>query len=158
MLFRSLGFAPFSIESTEKPQDEPLSKMYALIKELTPIITSNQGKGTINGVLLSKSNPETTIRLGKYELICKHDYTLSWTAGAKTEDWSLGSAIIIQAGDDEFYIAGTGVVVTFKHRENKDHNIGLLKVDEGKFDNNQWTINRHLNGRSEERRVGKECA
>jgi beta-galactosidase GanA len=144
--YEALGFCPFSIESTEKPQDEPLSKMYGLIKELTPLITSNQGKGTIKGVLLSKANPETIIRLGKYELSCKHDYTLSWTAGAKTEDWTLGSALIIQTGEDEFYVAGTGVVVTFKHRENKDFNVGLLKVDEGKFDNNKWTIKRHLNG------------
>jgi Domain of unknown function (DUF5597)/Glycosyl hydrolases family 35 len=144
--YDALGFAPFSIESTEKPQDEPLSKMYGLIKELTPLITNNQGKGTIKGVLLSKSNPETIVRLGKYELTCKHDYTLSWTAGAKTEDWSLASAIIIQTGEDEFYIAGTGVVITFKHRDNKDLNIGLLKVEEGKFDKDKWTIKRHLNG------------
>lgn len=38
------------------------------------------------------------------------------------------------------------VIITFKHRENKDLNVGLFKVDEGKFDNNQWTIKRHLNG------------
>jgi beta-galactosidase GanA len=144
--YEGLGFAPFSIESTEKPQDEPLSKMYGLIKELTPLITENHGKGVIKGVLLSKANPETIIRVGKYELSCKHDYTLSWTAGSKTEDWLLGSALIIQTGEDEFYIAGTGVVVTFKHRENKDLNVGLLKVDEGKFDNNKWIVKRHLNG------------
>jgi beta-galactosidase GanA len=144
--YEGLGFCPFSIESTEKPQDEPLSKMYGLIKELTPLITENHGRGVIKGVLLSKANPETIIRLGKYELSCKHDYTLSWTAGAKTEDWLLGSAIVIQTGEDEFYVAGTGVVITFKHRDNKDLNVGLLKVDEGKFDNNKWTIKRHLNG------------
>jgi Domain of unknown function (DUF5597)/Glycosyl hydrolases family 35 len=144
--YEALGFCPFSIESTEKPQDEPLGKMYGLIKELTPLITQNHGKGTIKGVLLSKANPETIVRLGKYEFTCKHDYTLGWTAGAKTDDWLLSSAIIIQTGEDEFYIAGTGVVITFKHRDNKDLNIGLLKVDEGKFNNNKWTVKRHLNG------------
>ncbi|MDZ7876223.1 MAG: DUF5597 domain-containing protein [Saprospiraceae bacterium] len=144
--YEALGFCPFSIESTEKSQDEPLGKMYGLIKELTPLITENQGKGSIKGVLLSKSNPETIVRLGKYELTCKHDYTLSWTPGAKTEDWTMSSAIIIQTGEDEFYVAGTGVVITFKHRENKDLNVGLLKVDEGKFENNKWTVKRHLNG------------
>jgi hypothetical protein len=144
--YEGLGFAPFSIESTEKPQDEPLSKMYGLIKELTPLITENHGKGVIKGVLLSKANPETIIRLGKYELSCKHDYTLSWTAGTKTDDWTLGSAMIIQTGEDEFYVAGTGVVITFKHRDNKDLNVGLLKVDEGKMVKNKWTVLRHLNG------------
>ncbi len=144
--YDAMGFCPFSIESTEKPQDEPLGKMYGLIKELTPLITENQGKGIIKAVLLSKTNPETIVRLGKYELTCKHDYTLSWTAGAKTEDWLTTSAIIIQMGEDEFYVAGTGVVITFKHRENKNLNVGLLKVDEGKFENSKWIVKRHLNG------------
>ena len=144
--YEAMGFSPFSIESKEKPQDDPLSKMYGLVKELTPLITENQGKGVIKGVLLTKANPETIVRMGKYELTCKHDYTLSWTPGARTDDWQTTSAIIIQTGEDEFYMAGTGFVITFKHRDNKDLNVGLLKVDEGKFENNKWTVLRHLNG------------
>ena len=84
--------------------------------------------------------------MGNYEFTCKHDYTLSWTPGARTDDWSLGSVIIIQTGDDEFFVAGTGVVITFKHRDNKDLNVGLLKVEEGNFENNVWNVKRHLNG------------
>jgi hypothetical protein len=144
--YEGLGFSPFSIESIEKPSEEPLGKIYTLINELTPQITQNQGQNKIKGVLLSKINPETIVRLGKYEFTCKHDYTLSWTAGAKTDNWQMGSAIIIQTGEDEFYVAGTGVVITFKHQENKDLNVGLLKVDEGNFIENKWTVSRHLNG------------
>lgn len=144
--YEGMGFSPFSIESTQKPEDEPLGKMYGLIKELSPLITSNQGTGKIKGVMLSKSDPETIVRLGKYEFTCKHDYTLSWTPGARTETWPLGSAIIIQTAENEFYIAGSGVVITTKSIENKDLNIGLLKVDEGNFVNKQWTVKRHLNG------------
>lgn len=144
--YEGMGFSPFSIESTQKPEDEPLGKMYGLIKELSPHISSIQGTGKIKGVMLSKSDPETIVRLGKYEFTCKHDYTLSWTPGARTETWPLGSAIIIQTAENEFYIAGSGVVITTKSVENKDLNIGLLKVDEGNFINNQWTVKRHLNG------------
>jgi len=144
--FEGMGFSPFSIESTQKPEDEPLGKMYGLIKELSPLISSNQGTGKIKGIMLSKSDPETIVRLGKYEFTFKHDYTLSWTSGARTEIWPLGSAIIIQTAENEFYIAGSGVVITTKSVENKDLNIGLLKVDEGNFINNQWTVKRHLNG------------
>ena len=144
--YEGIGFSPFSIESTQKPEDEPLGKMYGLIKELNPLITSNQGTGKIKGIMLSKSDPETIIRLGKYEFTCKHDYTLSWTPGSKTETWPLGSAIIIQTAENEFYMAGSGIVITTKSTENKDLNIGLLKVDEGNFINNRWTVKRHLNG------------
>ncbi len=84
--------------------------------------------------------------MGKYELTCRHDYTLSWTPSGRTEDWLMGSAIILQTGEDEFYVAGTAVVITFKHRDNKDLNVGLLKVDAGKMSENKWTVLRHLNG------------
>jgi beta-galactosidase GanA len=144
--YEGIGFSPFSIESTLKPEEEPLGKMYGLIKELSPLIIANQGQGKIKGVLLNKREAETIIRMGKYELTCKHDYTLSWSPGAKTEDWPWGSAIIIQTGEDEFFVAGTGVVVTFKHSANKNINVGLLKVDEGSFVNNVWQVDRHLNG------------
>lgn len=144
--YEGMGFSPFSIESTQKPEDEPLGKMYGLIKELSPLITSNQGTGKIKGIMLSKSDAETVVRLGKYEFTCKHDYTLSWTPGARIETWPLSSAIIIQTAENEFYIAGSGVVITTKSIDNKDLNIGLLKVDEGNFINNQWTVKRHLNG------------
>ncbi|MBA4410688.1 MAG: DUF5597 domain-containing protein [Bacteroidota bacterium] len=144
--YDALGFSPFSVESTDKPADEPLAKMYGLIRELTPLITANQGQGKIKGVLVSKATPETIIQLGKYELTCRHDYTLSWTPGAKLEEWPLASVMIIQTGDDEFYVAGSGVVITFKLPENKDLNVGLLKVEEGRFENNEWKITRHLNG------------
>jgi beta-galactosidase GanA len=144
--YEGLGFSPFSIESTSKPEEEPLGKMYALIKELTPLIITNQGQEKIKGVLLSKSDNETITRLGKYEFTCKHDYTLSWTPGARTEIWPMGSAIIIQTAENEFYVAGTGVVITVKSVENKNINVGLLKVDEGNFINNKWVIKRHLNG------------
>ena len=144
--YSALGFCPFSIESTEKPQEEPLGKMYGLIKELTPLIIENQGKGTMKGVLLSKTNPETIIRMGKYELTCKHDFTLSWNNGDKKDEWPTTSALIIQTAENEFYVAGNGVVITFKHRENKELNVGLLKVEDGRFDNNKWIVKRHLNG------------
>jgi beta-galactosidase GanA len=144
--YEGLGFSPFSIESTENPDEEPLGKMYSLISELTPFITSHQGQGKIKGVLLSKSNPETILLSGKYELTCKHDYTLSWTPGPRTEDWPMSSAMIVQTGENEFFVAGTGVVITFKNIDDKNKNVGLLKVDEGKFENGIWKIKRHLNG------------
>jgi hypothetical protein len=40
--------------------------MYVLIQELTPLLTSNQGKGAIKGVLLSKTNLETSIPVGQF--------------------------------------------------------------------------------------------
>ncbi len=144
--YEALGFAPFSIESRDDPSRETLGEMYQLIDELSPFITAHQGQGKIQGVLLSKANPQTIIHLGNYELTCKHDYTLSWTPGAGLADWPLSSIMIVQTGEDEFFVAGTGVVITFQALDNQALNVGLLKVEEGKFVENKWTILRHLNG------------
>ncbi len=84
--------------------------------------------------------------MGEYEFTFRHEYTLGWAPGAKEDEWPLAGAIIIQTGENEFYIAGTGIVVTFKSLKNDSLNVGILKVDEGKFENNNWEILRHLNG------------
>jgi hypothetical protein len=144
--YKALGFSPFSIESTEKPSEEGLGKMYQLIESLTPLISSNQGKGKIEGVLLDKTNVETIVRMGKYEFTFKHEFTLGWSPGASAAEWPMAGAMLIQTGEDEFYLAGTGVVVTFKPVSDPALNIGILKVDEGAFEQNQWKVLRHLNG------------
>lgn len=144
--YNALGFSPFSIESTEKPSEEGLGKMYQLIETLSPLISSNQGKGKIEGVLLDKTNVETIVRMGKYEFTFKHEFTLGWSPGASAAEWPMAGAMLIQTGENEFYLAGTGVVVTFKPISDPELNIGILKVDEGAFEQNQWKILRHLNG------------
>ncbi|KPK87882.1 MAG: mannonate dehydratase [Bacteroides sp. SM23_62_1] len=144
--YGALGFAPFSIESTDEPENEPLGKVYHLLAQLSPIISANQGQGKPEGVLFDKENRETIIQMGKYEFTFRHDYTLGWSPGANADEWPMTGAIIIQTGEDEFYIAGSGVVVTFKHTDDDSVNTGILKVDEGRFENNDWIILRHLNG------------
>jgi len=144
--FAALGFSPFSIESNEEPEKEPLGKIYRLIADLSPLITSRQVQGRTDGVLLDKENQETVLRMGKYQLTFKHDYTLGWSPGAKEEEWPTAGAIIIQTGEDEFYVAGSGIVATFKPADDESLNAGILKTDEGRFERGAWKILRHLNG------------
>nr|WP_199001006.1 DUF5597 domain-containing protein [Flavobacterium sp. ASV13] len=144
--YEAIGFSPFSIESVADGKKEPLGKIYDLVRQLTPTIEANKGQGKIEGVLLDKENQTQIIQLGNYEFTFKHDYTLNWSDGAKEEIWPMSSAIIIETGIDEFYIAGSGIVVTFKPLKNKTLNAGILKTDQGKFENGTWRTIRHFNG------------
>ncbi len=144
--YEALGFSPFSIESTDEPENEGLGKMYALINQLMPIIAANQGQERLEGVLLDKQNPETIIVLGNYELTLKHSHTLGWEASAKDDVWEPAGAIIIHTNTREFFIAGTGIVATFRNIHKPTLKVGILKNEEGRFENNEWTIIRHLNG------------
>jgi hypothetical protein len=144
--YAALGFSPFSIESSEEPEEEPLGKIYHLIADLAPLITSHQVQGRTDGVLLDKENQETVLRMGKYQFTFRHDYTLGWSPGAKEEEWPATGAIIIHTGENEFYVAGSGIVATFKPAEDESLNAGILKTEDGLFEKGGWKILRHLNG------------
>ncbi|MFI8380015.1 DUF5597 domain-containing protein [Leeuwenhoekiella sp. NPDC079379] len=144
--YEAMGFSPFAIESAEDPKNQPLSKMYDLLGQLTPTIMANQGQNKIEGVLLDKENEGSIVSLGDYEFTFNHSYKLGWEDAAKDENWDMAGALIVQTGANEFYIAGNGIYVTFKNLKNPDLHVGILKVDEGVFENNVWKIRRHLNG------------
>lgn len=144
--YQAMGFSPFSIESSVDPHNEPLGKMYGLLGQLTPLITKNQGLNRMEGVLLDKENIGSIVRLGNYEFTFNHSYKLGWEAEAKNETWDMAGAIIIQTGNKEFYVAGNGFYVTFKNIKDPNLKVGILKVDEGVFENMKWKIIRHLNG------------
>jgi len=142
--YKGIGFAPFSIESTENPEKEPIGKMYSLINQLNPLITAHPDK--MEGVLLDKKNQMSIIHLGNYEFAIKHSYTLGFEANSKNETWDPAGAIILQTGENEFFVAGSGIVLAFKSLNNPTLTTGILKVDEGKFENTNWKVIRHLNG------------
>jgi beta-galactosidase GanA len=144
--YESIGFSPFSVESSAKPEEEPLGKMYHLINQLTPLIAAHQGQGRMEGVLLDKENKEVVFRLGKYEFTMRHSYTLGYEPNSRNDTWEAAGAVLIQTGEDEFYIAGSGVVSTFKNMDNPGWNVGILKAEEGGFENGRWKVVRHLNG------------
>jgi beta-galactosidase GanA len=142
--YKGIGFAPFSIESTENPEKEPIGKMYSLINQLNPLITAHPDK--MEGVLLDKKNQKSIVQLGNYEFTIKHSYTLGFEANSKNETWDPAGAIILQTSENEFFVAGSGIVVTFKNLNNPSLTTGILKVEEGNFENTTWKVIRHLNG------------
>ncbi|MBX2842343.1 MAG: DUF5597 domain-containing protein [Flammeovirgaceae bacterium] len=144
--YEGIGFSPFSIESKEKPEEEDLGKMYGLIEQMMPLISDHQGQGKIEGVLLDKEKQETTFALGNYTFKVRHSHVLGWEAAAKNKVWEPAGALFIQTGESEFYVAGSGITVTFSNKNKPVLITGILKYEEGRFNNNEWEIIRHLNG------------
>ncbi|WP_448702882.1 DUF5597 domain-containing protein [Mucilaginibacter sp. AW1-3] len=142
--YNCLSFSPFSIESTTKPENEPIGKAYAIINQVTPLIVNYQPKGQTRGFLLDKDNPVQNATLGNYELSVSHEYKLGWSPGSKNETWPQTGVMVICVAPGEYYIAGTGAVITFKPAAKGE--AGLLSVDEGSFINGQWVPQRRMNG------------
>lgn len=143
--YNCLSFSPFSIESARHPEDEPIGKAYNILRQISPLIIKYQPEDKVSGFLLSKESSAQTIAIGNYRVIVKHDYTLPWSQGSKDSAWQLSGCIVIAVSPNEFYVAGTGVVVTFTSTIT-GKKAGILSVDEGKFEDGKWMPRRRLNG------------
>lgn len=157
--YYSLGFSPFSIDSVLKPSEVSLTKAYAHLATLSPLISqakeqqAKQQVRILDGVLLDKAHPSSKLIFGDIEITLKHEYTLSWSSGAKEEVWPEVGALIIRLNEKEFLFAGSGVVATFKDATQKS-TIGIESIWEGIYvqaKNSKkglpvWSQGRLLNG------------
>jgi beta-galactosidase GanA len=143
--YNAIGFSPFSIESVRKPDDEPIGKAYNILSQLSPLITKYQGKGLIDGVLLEEGADSVQVKLGGYILTAKHDYTFGRVARPKDAIWPATGAIIIAVGPGEFFVGGTGTIITFKP-DAANLSAGIAYADEGQFIGGKWVAGRRMNG------------
>jgi len=137
----ALGFSPFAIERRTLAGDE-LSQSYKMISQLIPLIGDHQGLNSMGAVLLTKDNPSANIEFG--EQIFHADLRFD-PNNLNSRSAELGSAIFIMTAPDEFYIAGTGMSITFSQK-NKEFKTGLATVEEGTFLNGKWVPGRRLAG------------
>jgi beta-galactosidase GanA len=144
--YNAIGFSPFSIESTNKPEEEPITKSYEILEQLTPAILKYGATGKMDGVLLDTQTKKQTLALGNYQLTVSHDYTLGWSPEAKKPDWPMSGGLVIQTGENEFIVAGTGIVITFTTVDKATPLVGILQADEGEYVNGQWVAGRRMNG------------
>jgi beta-galactosidase GanA len=143
--YKALGFSPFSIESGKKAEAESLGQCYDVINQLSDEISKAKRQGQMEGVLLSKDADTVKLEMGDYLLTVSHDLTLGWSPKAKETNWPLTGGIIIALSKNEFYVGGTGLVISFKPK-NQTLRAGIQTVDEGTFINGKWRPGRRLNG------------
>lgn len=141
----AMGYSPFSIESIEKPETNQITRGYEILRQLTPLILANQGKGTMAGALLDSAHHKTQLALGDFVFNVRHEY--SWSYSRRTEEVAprVGGMIIMLA-PDEFLIAGSGIIITFAVRGDDGAIAGIGTMDEGSFVEGKWTPGRRMNG------------
>ncbi|WPV02131.1 DUF5597 domain-containing protein [Mucilaginibacter sp. cycad4] len=142
--YNCISFSPFSIESTQKPEAEPIGKTYHILKQVTPLLTRYNHADAIRGFLCNKDSSAQKTTLGNYVLTITHEYKLGWEVGAKNPVWPQTGVLIINTAPNEYYVAGTGVVITFEPV--LKGRAGFLSIDEGSFINDQWVPRRRMNG------------
>jgi beta-galactosidase GanA len=148
---KALGFSPFAIDGTQNPEaSKELARSYELLSQMAPQILEGQAKGRVEGVVLEDLTPSERIRLG--------DYTLNVAPGGPrrifpgepvSPEGPRGPAphgIFVASAKDEFYMAGSGLTITFSAHTDGPPMVGLATVEEGQFVDGRWIGGRMLAG------------
>lgn len=110
----ALGFSPFAIEDGSDEQGTPFVEGYEKLREIMPLVTEWQGKDAMWGLLFDQNDKERIIEDGSLVLTCRHNFTLPWDPRATDGSvWPEGGGIIIRIAENEYIVAGNGIVVEF---------------------------------------------
>jgi beta-galactosidase GanA len=135
----AIGTSPFAVDSLDQPEQTALSRSYAVLQQLAPVILEHQGAAEIVGFLLNGEQRSVTRQLGGYEL----EISLDEIFGFKAD---IGYGLIIAVGPDTFIGAGSGFRVAFRSTTAGGPLVGIGAVDEGVYRDGQWLAGRRLNG------------
>ncbi len=143
--YNCLSFSPFAIEGSDTLKGAPIGRAYELLQQVAPLLGKYQPAGQVRGFLVQKDSAARTTTLGSYRFTARHEYTLGWSLGAKKAEWTPGGGLLIAVAPDEFYLVGTGIVLTAEPLA-KGKRAGYVSVEEGHFAGDKWVPGRRLNG------------
>lgn len=110
---RALGFSPFAIDQASSCETESITKAYNLLRQVDAL-TSHHPPLATNGLLFDQEDKERIITDDGMIMTCRHYFTLPWDPRATDgSTWPEGGAILMKLANNDYLLAGTGVVVAF---------------------------------------------
>ena len=110
---QALGFSPFAIDQASPKETESVSQAYNLLRQVYSL-TSYHSPLTSYGFLFDQEDKERIIENDGMVITCRHYFTLPWDSRATDgSTWPEGGAILQKLANNEYLLAGTGIVVTF---------------------------------------------
>jgi len=144
----AIGISPFGIDES-KPDDDPITKTYAILSQVSDLIIQHQGKGTMRGIFLDTAHRTQSFELGGYRV----DANLGSGSFAELAGFSVGQkkseiagGILINTGKDEYIAIGKDYNLTFTPLQKDEKTLDVEYFDEGIFINGKWVTIRRLNG------------
>ena len=124
-----------------------LAAAYEIVGNMKDIIAVAHREGRIHG-FLEYSDAGTTIRLKNYDLqISYTGASASFFGGAgKAAGSAVAGGFVIENGENSFIFAGSGYNVKILPKTGETRTVGILKKEEGKYQNGIWIPRRVLNG------------
>ena len=158
--FDAMGFGPFGLDlksrmiSFHNPDSAAVLNLYkgnGILRGMDQLILNNYGSEKMRGLFVDEETSQQSVVMGDYVIKASLMRNQPQQSGDKPGTGSgsrkTGAALIIRTGDEEFYITGKDVMISF---DLKDKNSGLHavteSVDEGTFVKGNWVPGRRLNG------------
>jgi len=146
----AIGFGPFSIESIDERQPNPLAQAYDVLEQLSPAILAAQGLQKMSGFRPRVLEDGTVLDMPVTEVVGSYRFTVAFvdTQLPKSEqNTSAHGGLIIQTGPEDYLVAGQGMIVTFTPVGEGPPLAGIDSAWEGSFDaKGAWIPGRLLNG------------
>ena len=145
----SISYSPFAIDHLTAENGKTLTAAYSIFKSLSADILDAQGTGRIRGfrskMALDGSVDESpqSFVLGKYRFTVT--YVDPWTPKDK-QTMAAHGGLIIQKGENDFIVAGSGIVLTFEDADPANMAVGIEKIVEKQYVDGDWKDGRWLNG------------
>ena len=112
---RALGFSPFAIDQASPKETESVTQAYNLLSQVFNVKPQNTW-----GLLFDQEDKERVIDDEGVMMTCRHYYTLPWDPRATDgSTWPEGGAMLIRLGKYDYLLAGSGVVIDFMTRTEK---------------------------------------
>jgi hypothetical protein len=146
---KAFGFSPFGVDSLQQDASSStgpqIDEVYAVLNSMSEMLVTAQAANRTRGLVLHSNSPRPTqaVSLGGY--LFEATLSRSWPARSLLEDD--GAMMIVQSGPDQFYIAGSGLSVTFSRDPDVDSKVsGIARMEEVEHVEDKWTVVRRLNG------------
>ncbi len=151
---RGFGYSPFAVDSlpAEAGSQENGSEKgpqlwdeYAALSEMSDALIAAQAKNATRALVLYATSwrPTQTVALGGY--LFRASLARSWPAMKLDE--TDGAMLVMQSGENEFTVMGSGLRVEFLRNPDADGQAaGLAGIEQMEYADGKWTATRELNG------------
>lgn len=152
------------------PEAKPVAESMRAVLGVAPLLIRYRGTGRVHALVQQEFMDKQYLRLDKWHVEAKFISAAPgrWGMGSfiNTRDpqntdifTARGKALLIQTGEDEFYLSGSGVKVDFRRRPDplcedpypqlmsrQSGTLNFLSVEEGHFEGDRWVCDRYRNG------------
>ena len=124
---QALGFSPFAIDQASPKETESVTQAYNLLSQVFNVKPKNTW-----GLLFDQDDKERVIDDEGVVMTCRHYFTLPWDPRATDgSTWPEGGAMLIRLSKYDYLLAGSGVVVDFKTRTEKQQEQQKILGEDG---------------------------